>query len=140
MEYNNDNRTPLDRIDEDFLDELFDSDFERFSGMPSDPHSSVRRGVYRVVNSEVRDETNNGSACENCGCADSSPCGCGDCRDFKVPHLKGVPLSMVYSPYQEWENIYDPETALKRGTIFKCLDFPFMHAGCDCRSTNKHGR
>lgn len=26
---------------------------------------------------------------------------------------------------QKWENLYDPEVGLDRGTIFACLDLPF---------------
>jgi len=40
--------------------------------------------------------------------------------------LDGYPLAMVYSPIQNWRNIYDNETALMRGTIFEELDLPFM--------------
>lgn len=35
-------------------------------------------------------------------------------------------LAMVYSPYQEWQNIYDGEKSLERGTIFAELDKPFL--------------
>lgn len=34
-------------------------------------------------------------------------------------------LAMVYSPYQEWQNIYCGEKALENGTIFAELDKPF---------------
>ncbi len=40
--------------------------------------------------------------------------------------LSGYPLSMVYSPIQEFKDIYDMESALMQGTIFKELDLPFM--------------
>ena len=36
------------------------------------------------------------------------------------------PLAMVYSPIQEWRELYDNDTALSKGTIFKELDLPFM--------------
>ena len=35
-------------------------------------------------------------------------------------------LAMVYSPYQEWQNIYNGEKALENGTIFAELDKPFL--------------
>lgn len=38
----------------------------------------------------------------------------------------GRPLAMVYSPVQEWQALYDNETGLAKGTIFKELDFPFL--------------
>ena len=36
------------------------------------------------------------------------------------------PLAMVYSPVQEWRELYDNEVGHDRGTIFKELDFPFL--------------
>ena len=35
------------------------------------------------------------------------------------------PLAMVYSPYQIWRDTYSPDVALRRGTLFAELDFPF---------------
>ena len=35
-------------------------------------------------------------------------------------------LGMVYSPYQEWQNIYPGEKALNEGTIFEELNKPFL--------------
>ena len=51
--------------------------------------------------------------------------------------LEGYPLAMVYSPIQCFKDIYDLDTSLMQGTIFKELDLPFMGAsvtkgGC-CR-------
>jgi len=40
--------------------------------------------------------------------------------------LSGYPLAMVYSPLQEFRELYDLDTALMQGTIFKELDLPFM--------------
>lgn len=44
-------------------------------------------------------------------------------------HLVGFPLASVYSPIQSFDNIYDCETALSRGTIFIELDLPFVCGG-----------
>ena len=45
-------------------------------------------------------------------------------------------LAMVYSPVQIWREIYSPETALSRGTLFRELDKPWgvenKRGGC-CR-------
>ena len=38
----------------------------------------------------------------------------------------GRPLAMVYSPVQEWQALYDSDTGLANGTIFKELEFPFV--------------
>lgn len=36
------------------------------------------------------------------------------------------PLGMAYVPMQKWTELYDPELAMKRGTMFRQLDFPFI--------------
>lgn len=36
------------------------------------------------------------------------------------------PLGMAYVPIQQWKELYDPELAMKRGTMFRQLDFPFI--------------
>ena len=43
--------------------------------------------------------------------------------------LTGYPLASVFAPLQEFSEIYDPENALERGTIFKELDLPFGRSG-----------
>lgn len=56
-------------------------------------------------------------------CIDQSP----DAPD--MPHNSTFPahvsLAMMYVPYQRFENLYDEEKALSRGTLFAELDFPF---------------
>ena len=39
--------------------------------------------------------------------------------------LKNYPLAMVYVPLQEFDELYDLETALNEGTVFKKFDLPF---------------
>ena len=39
--------------------------------------------------------------------------------------LRSYPLAMVYSPLQEFRELYDPDVALERGTMFAELDLPF---------------
>ena len=38
------------------------------------------------------------------------------------PHIS---LAMMYVPFQRFEKLYDEDKALKRGTLFEALDFPF---------------
>lgn len=45
-----------------------------------------------------------------------------DCAAFGRTHF---PLAMVYTPMQSFENLYDMETGLRNGTLFKDLDLPF---------------
>lgn len=49
--------------------------------------------------------------------------------------LQGCSIAMVYTPEQEFEELYDADIALTRGTIFKQLDLPFLgKEGC-CNDT-----
>ena len=41
-------------------------------------------------------------------------------------------LAMTYSPWQEWDTVYEAEVGLKRGTIFPGLDKPFCEGACSC--------
>lgn len=41
------------------------------------------------------------------------------------------PLAMAYVPMQQWSCVYeDDHKALCRGTIFPCLDKPFLEGMC----------
>lgn len=73
--------------------------------------------------------------------SDRSDCGCQ--MNENQGHgwgLKNYPLAMVYSPLQEFENLFDTELALEKGTLFSELDLPFMgesvyksgRGGCGC--------
>ena len=37
-----------------------------------------------------------------------------------------LPLAMAYAPEQEWNEVYEIDTAFCRGTIFPGLDKPFL--------------
>ena len=46
------------------------------------------------------------------------------------------PIAMAYVPWKRWGEVYDPEKALCRGTLFPALDLPFT--GCSCeRGANR---
>jgi len=36
-----------------------------------------------------------------------------------------VSLAMMYVPFQRFQNLYEPDKALTRGTLFADLDLPF---------------
>ena len=40
--------------------------------------------------------------------------------------LVGYPLASVFAPLQEFDELYDLQTALDHGTVFVQLDLPFM--------------
>lgn len=59
------------------------------------------------------------------------------CAQQRTWGLAGYPVGMVYAPIQAFDHIYDPGTALTRGTIFGALDLPFVcgdkkKGGCSC--------
>ena len=39
--------------------------------------------------------------------------------------LSSYPLAMVYAPLQKFHELYEPDVALERGTLFSELDLPF---------------
>lgn len=77
--------------------------------------SGRRRGGYssRVADA-VAAEMINGSGTSN-----------GDVNTVS----ENTPLAMAYFPYQRFNDLYEPETALTEGTIFKRLDKPFEAGG-----------
>lgn len=49
----------------------------------------------------------------------------GDCNK-KTGKVDYMEIGMCYVPWQKWEDIYDIDKALERGTIFAQLDKPFL--------------
>lgn len=43
--------------------------------------------------------------------------------------LRNMVIAMAYVPWQKWRDIYEPDKALCRGTIFKELEKPFLGKG-----------
>gem|GEM_PF-1857648 len=43
--------------------------------------------------------------------------------DFRFPEQ--TPIGMAYIPFQPWEEPYDAQQGLERGTMFPSLDLPF---------------
>ena len=56
---------------------------------------------------------------------------CDGCTSGKDP-LYGYSLAMVYSPEQEFDDLYEPDEGLLHGTIFVRLDKPFFGDGRKC--------
>ena len=44
-------------------------------------------------------------------------------------HGDPMVLAMAYVPVQQWQDLYDAEDALHRGTLFRQLDLPFEGGG-----------
>ncbi len=86
-----------------------------------------------------------GGGC-GCGCGETEPVCCGQegcpADSWGLP---GYPLAMVYAPCQDFRALYDPATALDRGTLFTELDLPlgctngamFTTSGASCRAERR---
>lgn len=94
-----------------------------------------------------------GGACELTpaypGCVQPCPiagsnCGVCDCdadNGYKVCGfgVEGVVLAAVWVPLNRFADLYDTDTALRRGTLFAALDKPFYGEGkeVDCRGNER---
>ncbi len=127
-----------------------ESDFARRERMETCGSCGCGCGIDMGSNMQSRERTENTDNHGNCGCENSnmrtternschmcermqveqSECGCerndadADSCDFNYS------LAMVYSPNQEWQNLYCEEEGMMAGTIFKELDKPFYGAKC----------
>ena len=70
------------------------------------------------------------------GVQNSSQPRCGGCGDGDrdggeagFDCLHGMSLAMVYSPCQEFDDLYDHTEGFRHGTIFRALDKPFTGKG-----------
>lgn len=55
--------------------------------------------------------------------ADSCNC---ECAQPQGAFPNSTPVGMAYVPFQAWEEPFDENTALMKGTIFPSLDKPFL--------------
>jgi len=78
--------------------------------------SPQRNRQYYQTQQVCMRSTNSDDACScNDNCVSPSP-------------ISGYPLAMAYAPMQPFEDLFDPCTALSRGTVFERLDLPFCMA------------
>lgn len=105
--------SPRDRLDERLLERL------------SEQRASSCRGYDKT------------RVARNCGCNNTqtttapvtnNSCEC-EYNEYASESFN-YSLAMVYSPYQEWQNIYCEEEGFVAGTIFKELDKPFYGPKC----------
>ena len=82
-----------------------------------------------------------GMADGGCGCTeeltngDRRDCRCHEGCGADSWGLGEYPLAMVYAPCQRFRGLYDPETALSRGTLFTELDLPLGQNACSLTVT-----
>lgn len=104
----NDTRTPKDRIKENLIRRLLElEDFNNIYSSTGNRTQSSGSGIAQGLNGDTDYRMNYG-------------------REQR----QGASLAMVYSPMQEWQELYDAETALQKGTLFKELFMPFAPEEC----------
>lgn len=109
-----------------------------------EPYRAYGRGGYACSGNQrgMNQRGTNTNRGNSCGCGNSTPnntseptgsCGCGNsarnnsgncCKDENA-HMRHMPVGMAYVPMQQWEQLYDPETALCQGTAFPELNLKF---------------
>lgn len=50
-------------------------------------------------------------------------------QNYSVQSEQNQVPAMAYVPEQKWQNLYSPDVAIKRGTLFPDLDKPFIGEG-----------
>lgn len=119
---NNQDVTPYDRMDDALLEQLLGT-----PRMPMAGKSVPQGGGVNCRGEQLREESAPVMAGETCRAEHGMGCG-GNGAAFGVP---GGMLAALYIPVQEFEDLYDEETALKQGTLFRGLDLPFRGGkGC----------
>lgn len=141
MKVKSENYTPRERVNREMLDRMLaenarEESYERnspphFSATPypSTPASACPchdQRNYRRQNNERRTD---------CVKSPEYRSGRDTVDDYKCksPVYPGVSLAMVYSPCQAFDDLYEAEVGMERGTIFKELDKPFMPTPCNER-------
>ena len=124
MEYRKNSYTPRERVDDDMLLRILDEE-------------EPIRCAYGSTRKNNMSYRQNGSNCvmprmENSGNGNNGSCCTENCA--KENCLSGYSLAMVYTPDQEWRELYSEEDAIAHGTLFTELFKPFYH-GCsgNCR-------
>lgn len=161
MDYRKNMNTPRDMIDEELLLRLLrekEPSAAVFGGnVRREPRRRSSAGTGNCGCRQTRERENpRERRCEcgeepaaqpirtDCGCQNHSaeydncrerePSPCESCaNDDRMKHFV---LAMAYVPIQEWEMLYDDETALIRGTLFQALDLPWYPSACGDRNND----
>ena len=93
--------------------------------------------VYRNQRPDFRTGVSNaGCGNQTTACGSQTTGWCGQMTNPQgsryLSGMTGYPLAMAYVPWQRLDEMYTPETALERGTLYPELDKPFM--GCTVMS------
>jgi len=132
MNTKNDQYTPRERVHPDLLRELLEEaepgNLRAAQSVSAYPKENMSRSVSCPRCAQRAEKrTCVRSTCEKTYCSEN----CTDPKNSVFPSL-----AMVYSPVQEFTDLYDPEEGLCRGTIFKQLDKPLTVGKCQERRWN----
>ncbi len=122
---NNQDVTPYDRMDDALLEQLLGT-----PRMPMLDGDDRRGGGLNCRGERVQKDVIPAMARVTDGIGCGSECGSGCGRT--AFGIAGGRLAALYLPVHEFEDLYDEETALKQGTLFRGLDLPFR-GGKGCR-------
>ena len=157
-----DTRSPRDRVDGELLRRLLGenshTDGQNDCGCETDVHDTSHRNphesacsrrttcaVEREVHRALTDRNLHPHHTVNGQCGPSNvkhTCldGCDqDTHACPENGINGRSLAMVYAPVQQFQQLYDPQTGLGRGTVFRELDLPFRGDGISARGGNCRG-
>ncbi len=112
MYFNNEYKTPKDRISDSLRERLLEEEMDS---------SEVMNYITHLNNGEKND----------CTCKDTAN------RSYKTTRSELHPLAMIYSAQQGFDALYCDDEALQKGSLFSSLYFPF-EANC-CGGTMMFG-
>ena len=120
---NNQDTTPYDRMDDALLRQLLGTDRTPDAPQKDDdraqgyPMPQPERGELNCRGERILREEDSIPAMAVQGNTDK--------RHYAFG-VQGGHLATLYIPVQEFEDLYDEETALRQGTLFRGLDLPFV--------------
>lgn len=128
MNYRNENATPRDRYCGECFSEKHNASDAYHRQNNCDYAKEEYRGSCNKVYNQINHTVHKRSNTNYCPITRNSTNGvCGRNNGYLT---RETPIAMVYSPVQVWKELYDPETGLINGTIFKELDLPFYPISC----------
>ena len=128
MNVKNENFTPRARVNRELLDRMLADSAKEEAATPYPATPAMACHCHENRHCPVNYANRNQCAPQR---EEAAPNIC------RTPVYPGVSLAMVYSPCQAFADLYEPEAALERGTIFRELDKPFYPTPCQeswCRS------
>ncbi len=120
---NNQDITPYDRMDDETLRQLLGTQRSPQAGEQEQARPWQDGGQLNCRGERVTQQNEREASApvwaSSKGC--DHTCGAGGGRFG----MEGGKLAALYLPVQAFEELYDEDTALQRGTLFRALDLPF---------------